>query len=208
MAKSDFIPHGDPLFLLWHDQFKTALTADLTTFGLVAADAAQVNADNGNVHTRFTTATAAAATAKQAHADKNSSRAAAEKHARALARRIKAHPAYTLALGQQLGIIGPEDTTDLSTLAPHLSGEDKGGGVVELTFTVATSEGVNIYSRREGDTEFKFLARDTTPPCIDSRPLLAAGKPELRKYKAVFVRRDQEVSPCSDEITVNCTPLV
>ena len=79
---------------------------------------------------------------------------------------------------------------------------------MELDFTLATSDGVNIYSKRDGDTEFKFLARDTTSPYIDNRPMLVAGKPELREYKAVFVRRDKEVSPFSDEITINCAPMV
>jgi len=73
-------------------------------------------------------------------------------------------------------------------------GKDKRGGVVEIGFNLANSEGVNIYSRRDGDTEFKFLARDTVPPYVDNRPMLVAGKPELREYKAVFVVADQEVS--------------
>ena len=91
------------------------------------------------------------------------------------------------------------------------------GGVVELDFNLFTSEGVNIYSKRDGDVDFKFLAcpagakrrrtRDTQPPYEDSRPMLLAGKPELRFYKAVG-GGDEEVSRFSDEITVNCAPLV
>jgi hypothetical protein len=54
---------------------------------------------------------------------------------------------------------------------------------------------------------FKFPARDTVPPCVDNRPMLVAGKPELREYKAVFVVADKEVSQFSDELTVNCAPL-
>jgi hypothetical protein len=52
------------------------------------------------------------------------------------------------------------------------------------------------------------MARDTASPYVDNRPLKVAGKPELREYKAVFVIGDQEVSQVSDEITVNCAPLV
>jgi hypothetical protein len=43
---------------------------------------------------------------------------------------------------------------------------------------------------------------------VDNRPLLVAGKPELRQHKAIFVVGDQEVSEFSDDITVNCAPLV
>ena len=104
--------------------------------------------------------------------------------------------------------------------ARKFSGEDKRGGVVEIGFNPANSEGADIYSRRDGDADFKFLARDTVlaapesdeggPPYVDNRPMLVAGKPELRKY--IPTRRDvggdQEVSQCGDEITVNCAPLV
>lgn len=38
--------------------------------------------------------------------------------------------------------------------------------------------------------------------------LLNSGKPELREYKAVVVAADKEVSQFSDEITINCAPLV
>lgn len=80
------------------------------------------------------------------------------------------------------------------------------GGVVEIDFNLANSEGVNIYSRRDGDGDFKFLARDTVPPYVDNRPLLAAGKPELREYKAVYVVSDAEIGLFSDEVVVNCAP--
>ena len=65
-----------------------------------------------------------------------------------------------------------------------------------------------LNSGRDGDADFKFLARDTSPTYVDNRALLVAGKPELREYKAVFVVGDVEVSQFSDEITVNCAPLV
>ena len=107
-----------------------------------------------------------------------------------------------------LGTVGPEDTTDISTLKPEISREDKRGGVVEIDFNLSNSEGINIYSRRAGDTDFKFLARDTSPTYVDNRALLGPTKPEIREYKAVFVVSDIEVSQFSDEITVNCAPLV
>jgi hypothetical protein len=43
---------------------------------------------------------------------------------------------------------------------------------------------------------------------VDTRTLLVAGKPELRRYKAIFVVGDQEVSQFSDDLTVNCSPAV
>ncbi len=82
-----------------------------------------------------------------------------------------------------LGTVGPEDTTDISTLKPEISREDKRGGVVEIDFNLSNSEGINIYSRRAGDTDFKFLARDTSPTYVDNRALLGPTKPEIREYR-------------------------
>jgi hypothetical protein len=67
---------------------------------------------------------------------------------------------------------------------------------------------VNIYGQRDGDTDLKFLSRDTHLPYVDNRSLLVAGKPEMCQHKAVFVVGDQDVRECSDDITVNCAPLV
>ncbi len=211
----------------WHEQFKTSVLANAATFSLVAADTTDVTNDNTDYHAKVTNQVTTTNTAKQATADLGTSRTTAEKHARALVKRIKAHPAYTAAFGNLLGIVGPEDTTDISTLKPEITGEAKKGGVVEIDFNLANSEGVNMnpesfrgYSRRNGDTDFKFLAcragvrrrraRDTSPTYMDNPNAsgLVAGKPELREYKAVFVVGDVEVSQFSDEITVNCAPRV
>src|SRR5437899_882829 len=114
------------------------------TFGLVAGDTTPITNDNTDYHGKVTNQVTTANVAKKATADLGISRTNAEKHARALAKRIKAHPAYTPAFGNLLGIVGPEDTTDISTLKPDITGEDKKGGVVEIDFNLANSEGVNI----------------------------------------------------------------
>src|SRR6266704_321491 len=92
MAKSDFIPRPDSDFLVWHDQFKTSVLAQAATFGLVAADTTPITNDNTDIHAKVTSVNSTSAIATQAVADKNTSRANANKHARALAARIKAHP--------------------------------------------------------------------------------------------------------------------
>jgi hypothetical protein len=206
MAKQDYIPKPDNDFLIWHDQYKTAVLADAGTFGLTGADTNAVTNDNSALHTKITVANNTAAVAKQATADKTATRGTVESNVRALTRRIKAHPAYTVALGQQLGIEGAQDTTDLSTSKPDLSGTDQTGGNVELDFSKSTSDGVNLYGKRDNDADFVFLARDTSSPYVDNRPLLTAGKPELRHYKAVYVSGDAEIGLFSDDVIVNCQP--
>src|SRR5205814_35278 len=134
MPKQDFVPHNDTDFLAWHDQFKTAVLAQAATFGLVAADTTPITTDNTDFHAKMTNRISTANIAFQAVADKNTSRGTAEKHARALAARVRAHPAYTVALGSLIGIEGAADTRTLTNAQPTLSGVDQTGGTVELDF--------------------------------------------------------------------------
>jgi hypothetical protein len=67
---------------------------------------------------------------------------------------------------------------------------------------------VNTDSQRDNESEFQLLFRATQSPHVDNRPMLVAGEPKLRQHKADFVGGDQEVSQFSDDITVNCAPLV
>lgn len=207
MPKSDFIPDKDSDFLLWHDQFKAAAGNLAATLGLSAADLAALEADNTELHQKVTAAELASAAAQQATRDKVTTRRTVEQNSRKLARRLKEHPSYTPALGEQLRIEGPEDTTDMMTTArPRLNATTKPHGVVELAFNKLKSDGVNLYNQREGDAAFMFLARDTSSPYVDNRPCLVAGKPETLKYKAIFVIDDAEIGQFSDEVVVTCQP--
>ena len=206
MAKSDYIPHTDNDLLIWHDRFKNNLAGKLIDLGLSAEDIATIDADNNDLHAKVTAASASAAAARHATAEKAASRDKLEEHVRLLTRRIKAHPSYTEALGNLLGIVGAENTLDLSTAKPILSGSDQTGGVVLLKYLKSKSHGINIYSQRENDTEFVFLARNNTPSYLDNRPLLVAGKPELRRYTAVYVQNDVEIGHFSDELVISCSP--
>jgi hypothetical protein len=206
MPKSDFIPRTDGNFVAWLDQFKTSAASIGMTLGITGTDTAAIAAAAADVHAKVDASTAADATAQQATQSRRESRRAAEMLVRNLARRVKTHRNYTVALGEQLGIEGPEDTTDLTTAKPKLTGKPLPMGAVEVSFSKSKSDGVNIYAQRDGDTGWVFLARDTHSPYVDNRPLLAAGKPEARRYRAYYVLSDHEIGQPSDEVVVTCQP--
>jgi len=202
MAKSTFIPQSDHDFLIWMEHFIANLTPDLST----AADLAALKAAFEVFSSKITQSTAAAASAKQATAEKNDSRDNSESLIRAMAKQIKARNDYTQGLGAQLGIVGPEHLFDLTTAHPDLTGIDQTSGRVIIYFTKANSDGVNIYSQRENDTDWVLLIRATTSPYSDNRPLLQIGKPEMRRYTAVYMLKDQEIGQFSDDLVITCAP--
>ncbi len=206
MPKSDFVPRTDGDFVIWLDQFQTAATSIGATLGIAAADLTAINNAASDVHSKVDASAVADAAVQQATLDKRMARKNAEGVVRNLARRLKTHANYTAALGEQLGIEGPEDATDLTNAKPKLTARAQPHGVVELQFNKSKSDGVNIYSQRDGDTGFVYLARDTSSPYVDNRPLLVAGKPETRQYKAIYVVDDAEIGQPSDEVVVTCQP--
>ena len=203
MSKSNFIPGPDHDFLVWFEHFIAHLT---TENGVSASDLAALKAACTDFQAKTTQASDAAAAAKQATQDKNASRDAAESLIRAEARRIKARSDYTEGQGAQLGIVGPEDTFDLSATHPDLSGSDQTGGLVALNFSKYKSDGINVYCQRETDVDWVLLGRATISPFMDKRSLLQIGKPELRRYTAVYMLKDQEIGQYSDDLVINCAP--
>jgi len=206
MPRNDYIPYRDNDLLVWHDNFLAGATAHATEFGLTPADITAITTDNENLHASITGHFTAMAAARNTTAAKDATVKTAVGHVRAYARRMKAAPGYDTALGETLGIEGPEDTTDLSSAQPTLKGRSMDGGVVEIAFNKSKSDGINLYSMRDGESGFVFLARDTASPYLDNRPLLVAGKPEVRQHRAKYVLSDQEIGSYSDEMVITCAP--
>jgi hypothetical protein len=141
----------------------------------------------------------------QASVDKQNTRAAVEGRERAIIRRLKSASGYTDPIGQALKIVGSEDSTDMTTAKVDLTATILAHGT-ELGFTKLKSDGVNLYTKRDGDADFEFLAHDTVSPYVDNRPLLVPGKPEVRYYKAIYVVNDEEVGYFSDVVVVTVYP--
>ena len=204
MAKRDFLPKTQDGYLKWHDNLKATVAA--ATPGCTAADVTQIAADNADLHAKMTAATTADNAGKAAHTDLNGSIANSQDNARALAKRIKVSAAYTPSLGEKLQIEGVEDSVDMTQQAPTLAVNEKSGGVVEVGFNKMSAEGVHLYSQRDGDAGFAFLASETHSAYVDNRPLTTAGKPETRKYKAVFFLGKAEIGLESDVAEATARP--
>lgn len=196
MKKHDIVPHPNDDYINWHDKLKAGVTA--TTPGATATDVTALTADNAALHTKSVAANDADIASKTAHTEFAGILASSKRNARALAQRIKKSTGYTPALGETLQLEGIEDTTDLTQKKTTLKITVKPGGVVEVGFKKMGAEGVHVYEERNGSGVFNYLASETHSPYVDNRPLLAAGKPETRRYKVVFFIGKTEIGLESD----------
>jgi hypothetical protein len=204
MAKRDFLPKTQDAYVKWHDNLKAGVTANTT--GATAADVTMLTADNAALHAKMQVATTADNAGKAAHADLNQTIASSQDNARKLAKRIKTSIGYTTVIGDTLQLEGVEDSVDMSQQKPVLDATAELGSVVEVAFNKMSAEGVHIYSMRDGDAGFTLLASETHSPYVDNRPLLAAGKPETRQYKAMFFLGKSEIGLQSDVAQATARP--
>lgn len=121
--------------------------------------------------------------------------------ASALAARLKKHPGYTDALGQDLGLIGAEQTVDLNSLKPVLEISPPAGHP-NVGWTKQGMDGLEIQVDR-GTGAFAFLAFDTIPDYLDTAPLPAPGTSAVWKYQALYRLNDEPVGQWSDGASVS-----
>lgn len=114
----------------------------------------------------------------------------------AIVRRLKEHPAYTPAIGEDLGIIGADDATNPNTMKPVL-GFELQAGRPNVKWAKSGMQGLDLHVDR-GTGTFVFLARDTVPDYLDTFDLPAAGTSAVWKYKAIYVLNDNPCGQWSD----------
>jgi hypothetical protein len=205
MSKQDAIPKKDGDFYTNLKFLGDNAPAQKAVLNISDDDLATLKADAILFKAKLDAFNAVDAAYSQASVDKQNTRAAVEGRERAIIRRLKAAPGYTDAIGYALKIVGSDDNTDMTTAKVDLTATILAHGT-ELGFTKLKSDGVNLYTKRDGDADFEFLAHDTVSPYVDNRPLLVPGKPEVRYYKAIYVVNDEEVGYFSDVVVVTVYP--
>lgn len=124
----------------------------------------------------------------------------------ALVGTIKLQPAYTEAIGLQLGIVGAEATAANPVPTFTLKVErGEHSEVVRVTFRKYGRPGVAIYSRR-GGTAWELLAIDLNSPYLDERPLLVPTQPETREYRLQYYEADAPVGDFTAIASVSVGP--
>ncbi|HEY8901168.1 MAG TPA: hypothetical protein VIM61_12220 [Chthoniobacterales bacterium] len=117
-----------------------------------------------------------------------------------LVQRIKNSPAYTDAIGQDLGIIGAEQTFDPEAAKPVLTLRLVAGGQPEIGWKKGPFTALEIEVNR--GTGFAFLAIDTEPDYVDT--FTPPATPTIWTYRAVYRLGESMAGQWSDpaEITV------
>jgi len=114
--------------------------------------------------------------------------------------RVKAHPAYTTGIGQNLGIEGTSNPTTVLAEAKPVIHLLRSGDKVTLEWAKGQYSG--IYIEKDSGNGFVTLDKDFMPDYIDNSPLPAAGLSAKWSYRAIYLLRDEKVGQWSDVATI------
>lgn len=229
MAKSDYISTNDNQFAAQQQTFKAGIGGYAGLLGVTAAQVASQAADADYFGYVVTCQSIMQGGAQQWTVWKNLTRAGGtppasgapvapafppgvavvapgvEGRFRALVKQIKANTNYNEAIGQALGIEGPQQTApDLSTIQPVIDAQISGNRV-EVGWgwggNSAYLDMLEIQVDRGDGKGFIPLATDTTPGYVDTAPFPAA--PAKWTYKAIYRVSDAQVGQWSNPVSVS-----
>lgn len=226
MAKEHYLPSTDAEKVTWLQNFAGKLSGYSVTFGLTTADTTSVNNDWAMVNymwglltgsrTRMQEITAykqavfnggaepALGAVPTGYTGSNSppSVVLPDVFGRiaALVARLKTHSGFTTAIGEDLGIIGPEATVDANALKPSLDVVPVAGGLCEVRWKKGKASAIEIEVDRGTGAGFVFLAIDSIPHYTDTHTL-PPGTAAVWKYRAIYRIGDERVGQWSDLFT-------
>lgn len=226
MAKSDYIAQNDDLFAAQLQTFKTGIGAYATALGVTPAQITAQAADADYFGYVVACQGIMQGGSQQWTAWKNLTRGGGtpppagapvapvfptavaavalgvEVRFRALVKSIKAHPNYNDAIGQTLGIEGPQQAgPDLATIQPEITAALSGNAVQIGWGWGGNSAFLDMLELQvDRGSGWTLLAYDTTPNYTDSTALPAT--PTKWKYRAIWRVGDQQVGLWSNTVEV------
>ena len=123
---------------------------------------------------------------------------------RKLVEQIKAHPNYTKAIGDDLGI--EATAAPVQAMKPTIKCATEPNGKVFLNVLKDGHDALSVYSKRGAETQPSLLGVYTRSRIEDARPPLVTGQPELREYTIQYRDADQPVGEMSDPCRVTVQP--
>lgn len=202
MSTTDFVPRRDADQTVWLKNLRDKLP---THAGVLGWSAAEIKAMQKQCDDLISTIALNQQKFAEYQAQVATTKALKETGigaVRGAARRIKSAVSYTEAMGKDLGLIGGGTGLAAPTAFKAQATAELHPGFVRIKWRKAGCDSVNVYSRRTGESEWRFLGRDTVSPYDDAAPTAQPGINESREYRVIALRKDQEIGEPSDILSI------
>jgi hypothetical protein len=198
---TDYIPSREADKVVWLLNIESKIDTFLVPLGITAAEATAIKARCSDIRTQISAYEAARTAANQAKEAKDFAIKTDEGVLRNAIQSWKLKATFTDAVAAALGLTAPQSRMNNDEYKTQLTTQTFPGRVT-INFTKKGVDGVNVYARLKGQSDFIKLAFDSHSPYEDNRPLSVAGVPETREYMAMGVIKDEEIGQQSDIVEV------
>jgi hypothetical protein len=197
---ADFIPKAAAKLKTWLLNFKTRFAVHAPTLGINPPEITSTNNDVDLIIADIDDIAAKKAAQQSAVQKKKDDQNLAEPRLRATIKRMKAHSAYTPAIGEDMDIIGEGDGPDPATYKPEISGQAfKGYNQINFIKGFNVIDGVNVYGRLVGTPAWgPKLAYDTNSPY----PHYGVTQGQAWEYMLIGVVDDVEFGLPSETVEI------
>jgi hypothetical protein len=198
---NSFFPKTDAALVVWATNYKEKISANATALNLTPE---QATAEINYCAALIEAINAVDNQKKALKAIVDLKKKAIQMQGGALRVEISRHKmalGYTESIGQDLGIVSGNVGFDTNAYKPKLTTE-MFGGYIRIKYKKNGADGINIYHRKKGTSNWVFLTRTTKSPFDYNITLATEGQPEHWEYRAFGVIDDAEIGQASDIVEV------
>ena len=187
--------------LKWVSGLNDKITIHATVLGLSSSQLAEFKSYCDALLIQLKAADAKRQEAKQAV--NNKTKCIEEKGGalRAYIAHIKTNPKFTEAIGHDMDILPTGNGTERTNFKLVLSVEVL-MGVMHLKFKRYNTDGIYLYMRKAGSTDWSMLAQSKKSPYKFAYQLADPLVPERLEFKAIAVKDDEKYGSFSDVVEV------
>ena len=196
-----FFPSNDDKLLSWALNYKEIIETYATALGLTPDDVATEKRLCDDIITVINTLNTLKGQLNSAQDNRDNVLATSGGNLRAKISHHKTAAGFTTSIGEALKIITHSPTVDYATYKASIRAELYAGHV-RIKFTKKGAEGINLYARKKGASNWNFVARATKSPYNHRFALEVENQPEHWEYRAFGVVSDLEVGIASDIIEI------
>ena len=196
-----FFPSNDDKLLSWALNYKETIETYATELGLTSDDVATEKSLCDDLIAAINNLNALKAQLSSSQESRDNAVATSGGNLRAKISHHKTAAGFTTSIGEALKIITHSPTVDYATYKASIRAELYAGHV-RIKFTKKGAEGINLYARKKGTSNWNFVARATKSPYTHSFALEVANQPEHWEYRAFGVVSDLEVGIASDIVEI------
>jgi hypothetical protein len=202
IMNQDYIPPKRNDRYRFYKNISSNVVGEAVKFNAAAGDATAVKAIADNIIAKMEATDTASDALDAARLLENGAETAGLPQLRAKFRNWKTLPGWA-ASGSEgvLELAGPSTTFDPNSYQTTLTATLVPGGV-KLTFPKKGVEGVALYMRIVGTTNWVKIGSANHSPFTDHTPLAHAGVPETREYMARGLVNDAEIGTDSSAVSV------